>query len=45
MKGGKYSYELYDHKNDPGELKNVATQNPERISRLMELLALEYPKI
>lgn len=32
-------FELYDHKNDPNETKNVATENPETIKQL--LLELE----
>lgn len=42
---GGYSFELYDHKNDPGELKNVAAQNPEVIQTLMKRLKRVYPQV
>lgn len=44
-KKGNYSYELYDHRTDPGELENIAGNNPERVSRLMETLKKHYPQI
>ena len=28
--------EVYDHKNDPGETKNIADQNPQLVAQLME---------
>ena len=41
----EYFYELYDHKTDPGELKNIAKQHPERIAEMMKQLKKEYPEI
>jgi arylsulfatase A-like enzyme len=42
---GDYAYELYDHRTDPGELKNIAAQYPERVKDLMQVLEQEYPAI
>ena len=44
-KNSHYFYELYDHKTDPGELKNIAQQNPERVNEMMQILKKEYPQI
>jgi len=44
-KSKQYLYELYDHDNDPGELKNIAKVNPERVKMMMDELKKEYPQI
>lgn len=41
----KFSYELYDHRYDPGELKNIADNHPEKVQQLLELLKQECPAI
>ncbi len=41
----EYVYELYNHQSDPGELKNIATQFPDQIDRMMLQLKKVYPAI
>ncbi|MEM9419241.1 MAG: sulfatase [Planctomycetota bacterium] len=42
---GELQHDLYDLRNDPGELKNIAAVNPGTVERLMEQLARVYPQI
>ncbi len=44
-KEGYSKLELYNHKNDPDEAKNIATSNPEITARLLKLLEVDKPQL
>ncbi|WP_303319071.1 sulfatase [Flavivirga abyssicola] len=41
----KFNYELYDHKTDPGELKNISEEHTAVTNKLMESLKKTYPSV
>ena len=43
--GGEPEYELYDHRNDPQDTTDVASENPEIVERLAGELEAWYEKV
>jgi arylsulfatase A-like enzyme len=45
-KGEAYNqFELYDHRNDPEEMSNIAGENPEVVQRLLRKIKVDKPRM